>query len=458
MKVLFLIPTKVFRDEPLGVMYLSSALKEAGHETELAIVGRDNPVKVAKKFLPDVLAFSIVTGMQKSALKINKQIKEILPSVFSAFGGAHCSFFPDFIKSEGVDGICRGEGEEALVDLVTALEKGKNITKIPNWWIKKGDSIFRNNVRPLLDLGKVHFPDRELLHKYKDYHRSKISYFLTSRGCPFECTYCFNHIYKKMYKNKGKVVRQRSVDDVIAEIKSVMKNKRLKFIYFVDDAFILSKKWLEEFAQKYPKEIGLPFRCNIRLDVATPTMIKKLASAGCIAVSAGLEAGNEKVRERILNRHIKREQIIKSSKCIKENGISLLLQNILGIPCTTLADDIETLDLNIICSPDYAWVSLYQPYPLTKLGELAKAKNYFKKGFNELPTTYHSKTVLDFKHNIQIEYLHKLFALAVNFPILKPIILKAIHAPNNRLIFKFYNLLFLGWKYYSYKKKHLPHF
>lgn len=447
----------MFRNEILGVMYLSSALKEAGHKTELAIVGRDNPVKVAKKFLPDILAFSIVTGMQHLALKINKQIKEVFPNVFSVFGGAHCSFFPNFVKSDGVDGICRGEGEEALVDLATALEKGKNITKIPNWWIKKGNRIFRNNVRPLSDLEKLPFPDRELLSKYRDYRKSKISYFLTSRGCPFECTYCFNHIYKQMYKDKGKVVRQRIVDDVIAEIKSVMKNNRLKFVYFVDDNFILSEKWLDEFAKKYPEEVGLPFRCNIRLDLTTPVIVKKLASAGCVIVSAGLEAGNDRVREHILNRRMKKEQILKISRCIKENGISLHLQNLLGLPCTTLADDIETLDLNIMCSPYYAWASIYQPYPLTRLGELARSKNYFKGNFDELLSTYHSRSALNLKHKVQVEYLHKLFALAVSFPKLKPIILKAIQFPNNRLIFEFYNLLFLGWKYYSYKKC-LPYF
>lgn len=458
MKILFIIPFKT-SDEPLGVMYLSSVLKKAGHQTDLAIIETDNAVKNALDFSPDIIAFSITTGAQKKSLIINKQIKEKLPSVLSVFGGPHPTFFQEFINNEYVDVCCLGESEQAFVDLVNAFDRGKKkITKIPNLIVKHNNRIFYNKVRPLIsNLDSLPFPDRELLLKYKHYRNSRVSYFLTSRGCPFNCTYCFNHVYKKMYKGSN-LVRQRSVDNVIAEIKSVKDKHNLKFVRFVDDNFIISSKWIDEFAKKYVKEINIPFMCYARPELVNDEIAQKLAKAGCISMAIGVEAGNDHVRCEILNRNISKERIIKSVNVIKKNGISVLLQNMVGIPFTTINEDVETLDLNIACKPDYAWASVYQPYPGTKLGELAISSGLFEGNINEIPFTYHSRTVLNLPHKTQLEYLHKLFALAARFPFLKRTIIRAINLPQNKFILYTYNLIFQTFKVYSYSTKIIPVF
>ncbi|HSJ56574.1 MAG TPA: cobalamin-dependent protein, partial [Anaerolineae bacterium] len=110
--------------EPQGVMYLSSALKAAGHEVELAVAAHHDPVAVARDFRPDVAAYSVITGSQRYYLALNRRLKAELPGVFAAFGGPHPTFFPEMAGEEGVDGICRGEGEDAFVDLVNALAGG----------------------------------------------------------------------------------------------------------------------------------------------------------------------------------------------------------------------------------------------------------------------------------------------------------------------------------------------
>ena len=82
--------------------------------------------------------------------------------------------------------------------------------------------------------------------------------FISGRGCPYQCTYCFNHKYNQMYKGKGNIIRHKSVDYFLEEILQVKKEYPLEGIIFEDDIFIIDKGWLEEFAIKYSKKIGLP--------------------------------------------------------------------------------------------------------------------------------------------------------------------------------------------------------
>ncbi len=189
MRVLFV--KEDFVVVPLGIMYLSGALRKAGHTTELVKTDEDILRKV-KEFKPSIIAYSVMTGSQKEFLKINNQIKKKFPEVFSLMGGPHPTFFPEVIKEAGLDAICIGEAEEAFVELATKLENGENITTIKNTWIKKKGKIYKNDVRPLVEnLDKLAFPDRELVYKYKKYREGPIKHFIAARGCPYNCSYCF---------------------------------------------------------------------------------------------------------------------------------------------------------------------------------------------------------------------------------------------------------------------------
>ena len=109
--------------EPQGVMSISAVLKEAGHDVQLTIAAQENPVEYAKKYQPDVVGYSMMTGSQHYYFKVNRAIKEALgkQAPLSVFGGPHPTFFPDLIKEDGVDGVCVGEGEGPLVDLANSL-------------------------------------------------------------------------------------------------------------------------------------------------------------------------------------------------------------------------------------------------------------------------------------------------------------------------------------------------
>jgi anaerobic magnesium-protoporphyrin IX monomethyl ester cyclase len=455
--LLFII--KEIDNEPHGIMHISALLKQEGHQTSLAVATEEDPVEAALRLKPDVVGYTVYTGTQNYYLDLNRQIKAQLPGVFSLFGGPHPTFFPEMIEHEGVDGICVGEGEYATLDLLNALQADAEITGIPNWHFKFNSEIVRNPVRPLLtseQLDELPFPDRDLLYNvHPASRRNKIRPFITGRGCPYSCTYCFNKAYRDLYRGLGKTMRRRSVEDVIREIKAVRRRYSLEFITFMDDTFILNRQWLQDFAVRYKAEVGLPFWCQVRADLVTDEMMALFKDAGCVSVSFGLEAGNDRLRNAILKRNMSREQILEASRIFRQHGIAFMTNNMLGLPTGSLETDFETLELNVQCRPSYANVFLFQPYPKTELGEWACQDGWMIGSFDDLSGSVSDDTILRFgseSEKRQIENLQKLFALAVEFPFLVPLVKLLIKLPRNKLFWFVYKI----WKGYAIKRRMFP--
>ncbi len=456
MRVLFV--QKQIDYEPLGLLYLSSALRQAGHEVRLSIATTEDPVAVARAWQPDVLGYSVYTGSQAYYRDLNLRIKGAVQAV-SVFGGPHPTYFPEFIEEPGVDAVCVGEGEGAMLDLVQALDDGKPLAGIENWWFKlDGGQIQRNPVRAAEnDLDSIAFPDRELLFEADEFTRqSGIKHFITSRGCPYDCTYCFNHALAEVYRGKGKRLRQMSVDKVIEEVRWVQQRYPMQFVVFLDDLFIVYESWLQELAAKFPREIGLPFFCNVRANLVTPAKIELLKQAGCASVGMGLETGNPELRNEILKRNMSDEQIIEASNLIRRAGIELLTTNMLGLPGASLGHDLETLALNHACKPAYANAFLYQPYPRTELGDYARNGGYVEGALDDIDPSAWERSVLRFstpEEKRQIENLNKLFALAVEWPRITGLVLRLTKLPPNPL----FRLAYKLWKGYAVKNRIHPY-
>jgi anaerobic magnesium-protoporphyrin IX monomethyl ester cyclase len=454
--------------EPQGIMHLSSALKAAGHQVELAVGAHQDPVAVAREFQPDVAAYSVITGSQRYYFDLNRRIKaEMLQDsgrdVFAVFGGPHPTFFPEMAQEPGVDGICRGEGEEAMVDFVNGLADGgaEAVFGLENWSFQRnGDGptvdVITNPVRPYVeDLDSLPFPDRALVYERDPITaRSKIKHFLTGRGCPYNCTYCFNHALSEIYRGKGRRFRQRSVDHVIEEVRWVRDHYPLEFVVFVDDTFVLSPEWLAEFAEKYPSRIDLPFFCNTRANLVTAEQVRLLKESGCHCVSMGIEAANDRIRNGLLKRRMSSEQILEASRLIREGGLALTTTNMIGLPTSTLEDDLETLALNIQARPSYAHVFIFQPYPRTELGEFAREQDWMVGTFDDIGEVAWDHSVLEFDeaHKRGLAVLQRFFAIGVEWPRLVPLIKRLMVVPDNPLFW----LLNKGWKGWAIKNRVHP--
>ncbi len=431
MRVIFVI--HYTGDEYNGIMSISSVLKKRGYQVE-AVEAEYAKVKAKLNTnIPTILAYSTPTVLAEYYLKLNNQIKKIL-KVFSVFGGPHPTAVPEIIEEEGVDGVCIGEGEHAMLELVENMSSGKSIANIKNWWIKEDGRIYKNTLRPLIDnLDNLPFPDRNLFRGQSLFDKEKM-HVLTGRGCLYSCSYCCHSYYNRLYEGQLAKIRKRSVGNIIEEIKQFKKRFPLRFVIFDDDIFILPYEWLKEFSLQYKRDINLPFFCNVRADLITYQVVSYLKNAGCHSVSFGLETSDDFLRNNFLNRNMTKEQIIAAAKLIKGQKIKLKTSNIIGIPGASIDTDIDTLKLNIKCKVDYTSVYLLASYPRTEIS----------KKFDTNDSRFYASSYKNSYQRRLIKNLHNLFALAVEFPFFIYLIRILIKLPLI-ILYKFFYLLWEGY-------------
>lgn len=441
-----------------GVMGICSLLKQEGFSVELANAEYRTIASRLDPQTPTILAYSTPTCHFRFLMDLNRRLKKEFPAVFSVFGGSHPTFFPEMIEEEGVDGVCIGEGEYAMLELAREAAAGRPLTGIRNWWIKADARIHRNPLRPLVqNLDELPLPDHEL---FRQAMKGKITQaiVLTGRGCPFRCSYCFNHVYRDLYPTEGhRLLRRRSVDHVMGELREI-KRHGYQFIRFMDDVFILSREWVREFADKYQAEIGLPFTCLVRANYVTREIIADLKRAGCHRVMMGIECGNERVRNEILKRSMSDETIVRAAETIKAEGLKLVTANILAIPGGSLEADLDTLRLNIRCQPDYASVALLAPFPRTQIHEFARAQGYLDQETDaglSASFGFGLRSFLNFPDPAakrQMENLQKFFYVTTRHPWLLPLVRRLIRLPSNRI----FDLIYVAAANYGMHLRAVP--
>lgn len=374
MKFLFVVKSKFM--ETLGPMYLAAIVKKAGHEAKICEF--NEAIFMAFDWRPDIIGYSCMTGDQDKFKKLNHAIRAF-HDFNAAIGGPHATFFPqDFLQ---FDYLITGEAEVWLADLLDYKPGSIN----------------------LYELDSIPFPDRT------DFPDMKIRDFMSSRGCPFECTYCFNKKWHDLYP--GKKVRYRSVDNVIAEVLEVDP----EFAYFQDSCFGVSMDWFVEFAHKYAEKVKRPYHCHLRPRQVTIERARLLAYSGCVSTRIALETVSPRLRELIGRPKSNNEETIKAARILRDHGIELMIQNMLALPTSTIEDDLATLETNILCQPAYGWSSIFAPFPGTELGDMCKQKRWYRGDYSDITDCFFDKSVLDFpeEYKEQTYVLQKIFALAV---------------------------------------------
>jgi radical SAM superfamily enzyme YgiQ (UPF0313 family) len=428
-----------------GIMSIAALLSRHGFESEVVPAVDADVMTCLRSHPRAVLAYSTPTPYARHHLDLNLRIKKAFPHVMSVFGGPHATFFPEMIEEPGVNGVCIGEGEYAMLDFMRRYAEEGSLIDIPNWWFRDAGGVHRNEVRPLLqDLDELPLPDHAIFRKSMS-PSVKQAVVMTSRGCPGQCTYCFNHAFRRLYTGKGTMIRRRSVGHVMEELRQV-KAMGYRVIRFLDDVFILSPEWIAEFAEAYRREIGLPFTCLGRAEFVKPEVCRMLKGAGCYRMLLGIEAGNDHVRQEIMKRSMTKETLIRAAQAIRDAGLKLTTANILGVPGSSFKADWETLELNLKCKPQYASVSLLQAYPRTEIYDIARAKGMLwdeHVAAAEESYGFGLASGLKFSDEAEkrkIENLHKFFPWAVWFPRLIPLIRLLIRLPPN----KFYNMIYFA--------------
>lgn len=360
-----------YNEKALGVKYLANSLIKNNYTVHTLFFKKFNSVN-PKKATPDelVLLKQLVHELKPSYVGMSVMSSLYLETVYQVndcikntadapiiWGGVYPTLFPE--KSlVYADYVVRGEGEEALSELLNVLETHQDPGQISNLSYKNQEQVIINEVRPLVqDLDHLGYPHINSTPTYfiennhlstQDPQLDAYTYELTcSRGCPFTCSYCSSINLKRLYKGCGPYVRFRSVDSIIKELLEAKKKmKHLRVVHFWDEIFNDEEEWISLFSKRYKEEIGLPFNIWGHPLKIKENVIKHLVDAGLHQIVVGIQSGSYHVRKHIFNRPETQEQIIHSSEILAKYKVPVVIYDfMLQHPFETLDDLKETYKL-----------------------------------------------------------------------------------------------------------------
>lgn len=390
MKILLVYPGTIVREVPLNLLYISSSLKRAGFDTKLfdltpyskpklfsdtTITIQKEFEKILSEYQADIVGISLMTINYNISMRLARIAKEKSGAKVIC-GGIHPTIAPEeVINEKDVDFICIGEGEKSVAELVTHIKNKTDYTNINGIWVKENGEIYKNPLRELEEnLDDIPFPDRDAFSD-EYYHDELIgTNILTSRGCPYHCSFCQNKYLMSISKGKGSFVRYRSLKNIFAEIEYLIKRYDIKKMYFSDETFTMNKKRVLEFCKEYKKIFNVPFMCQTRVDTLDEEIISALKNAGCFHISLAIESGNENIRTKLLKKPYTNEQIVNAFKLAKKYNLKTQSFNMIGLHEENLQYIFETIELNKKIQSDRILCSIFMPFKGTELGE-----SYFEK-------------------------------------------------------------------------------
>ena len=403
----------LFNDQH-GIYSLSAVLKKNGHQVHfVGTRSYKNALRKLESIQPDLVLYSSFSSSISKMIEFDRVLKQKSP-IRSIIGGPGVTFDMDSVENSTIDAACVGEGELAIIEYIESnFKSNKNIYNIGGC---RPEIYF-----PYVNLDEQPFPDRDLVYEVDPLMRNNPSkQFLSGRGCPYSCTYCFNHKFRDIFKGCGEFVRKKSVDYLMEEIHQIKNKYGLKNVHLNDDTLILNKKWFFEFCERFPKKFpSLTYSCQVRANLMNEEVAEALANSKCINTTWSIETGNNALRNNVLKRRMDDNDIIRCSKLLRKYKIKFRVANLIGLPGETYNTLNETIELNIKTKPYSSHVNIFIPFPGLELTEYS-IKNGFMTpmGSQELPKNFFSKPTLNFSDGMKkkIYKTMSLLPLFVIFP------------------------------------------
>ena len=427
-----------------GLASLSSVLKAGGHETRLVNLNENlPPVPSYADIYAEVfewgaglVAFSCLTMQYDEAVRITRFLRgrasergETLPPI--VVGGIHPTMVPADVMADGVwDYVGVGECEDALLELANRVEAGERPTELANFLAWKGERPAATEGEPIsselwLQNPVGEFPDLEALpipdYGLFDTQRivdGKGGWFglMTSRGCPYRCTYCLNHRVIDRYReelgrpvNRLNFFRYRSPEKMIEEIRLVLERyEGIDTFILDDDLFTMNFEHAVAFAEAY-RDAGLttPWVVNSHVKRLDPRLARALAEGGCRILKLGIESGSERVRHDVLKRFMSDEDILETVRTAEAHGLHTSGFVMVGLPGETRAERLETVDLLARSGLGRFRTSLFYPFPGTESHTFAVEGGYIDPERAATLTDFTETSCLDFgaEENLFIDKL-----------------------------------------------------
>jgi len=402
-----------------GLASMSAVLKEKGHDVALyhiiRPVDRDAFTLRLQREQPDLVGFTTGTRSFPFVKEYARWVKDTL-DVPIICGGYHPDSFPEEVVAvPEIDIVSLGEGEETLAELCDRLAEGRPYLDLAGAWVKADGEVVRNPSRLLItDLDSMPLPDFALFD-FDQLIGTAIGSGMAvlSRGCPYSCAYCINPRTRALYANRKHYWRQRSPQRSVEYVeKLVSLRPELQVIQFCSDMFGPNIPWLAEFSELYKRKIARPFTCNHRVNLITPELVRLLKDAGCYQIFLGIESGNDHIRNRVLNRHLSRESIVRAFRLCAEAGIRTVAYNMIGVPFEDNRAVLDTIKLNAEARADHSLCPVYYPFPGTKLFEGAVQHGFVPPSFDYREDRFLVQPTLPRSDLFFARYYFKLFVRA----------------------------------------------
>jgi len=380
-----------------------------------------------ENFKPDLVAVSVLESTYDLGLELMKSIPKKTRTFKTIFGGVFATYAPEkVIKEEVVDMVCRGEGEEALINLCKRMVEGRGIADTPNLWVKESGSISKNSMCAPIDINMLPFPDWDLFEPQSIYRPMQGKIYRAvgmenQRGCPYTCAYCNSPSNNIVYKNEiaSKFYRKKSIEKVKAEFEYLVDKHNPELIYFLVDTFLaMSNREFDEFKELY-MDYKIPFWMNTRAETITEYRAQGLEDMNMLRMNIGIEHGNAQYREKYLKRRVSNELMRNAFNMVAEKNYTTVANSIIGMPDETRELIFDTINLNrslhdqIDASGSFIWA----PYHGTSLRDFAVKKGYVSE--NKIASISNcAKSMLTMPTITQneIQGLARTFSFYVKFP------------------------------------------
>jgi anaerobic magnesium-protoporphyrin IX monomethyl ester cyclase len=391
MKVLFINPSSILYTKPYSQINLGCAYVMTSVEKDHRVFLLDRElqekqwagqvVAALNRFKPDAVGFSVTSFSLSYALKIAALIKQTCPDIPLVYGGVHPTLLPEeTLRNHLVDAVCIGEGEDAFKEYLGRLQNHQEPLGVAGIWFKnKAGVIVKNPLRPFReDLDSLPFPnwdywDQENRLRISNLFQINVMQFITSRGCPYSCTFCSNSALRVSIP--GKFYRLRSPQNIIEEVAGNVNkyySRGLRHLTFSDETFGFEMQHLQELCALYVKENlagKITWDCLTRVEVVTEEWARTVKKAGCVLVGLGIESGDEFIRQNVYNKKFTNQQIVNAVSILRKNKLMFRTNFIVGGPEDTKKTIQASLGLSRMLKPQIASYFLYQPLPKTTLGD-----------------------------------------------------------------------------------------
>lgn len=357
---------------PLGLLYVGDALKKSGYEVKVlhhSTEGMLECVQEVVKARPLFVGFSVFTaGGIRVTAEVCKQIKAV-SDVPIVWGNAHPTLVPEqCLKESYIDIIAFYEGEETVIELANALAKRKTLATVKGIGYKEKGELKFTEPRPFIDNLDKYKLDWSLVdvNRYITpyWNLKRVISFVTSRGCPHNCSFCYNQVFNK------KKWRAHSVDFVVSEVEKLKREYGIDGIRFWDDNFFVNKKRAFEIAGK----INLPYFADARIGHVDEEFCHKLKETNCKEVFFGIESGSDRILN-LMKKRATAAETVQAIKALTKEGVNPSASVIVGYPTETRTEYLETMKLVAqlleINRKIVFTTGLYLPYPGTEGYRLA---------------------------------------------------------------------------------------